>query len=367
MEAGYDYLLMRPRLQQRFFKASGIFLVVIGAILLAAGIAYFSYAYKANSDLDELNYAVTLPQTTSESVSPNSGLAVPAISNPAMPSEEGSILKPVLPITAPESNQTLIKPRTEVITSSVPAADVGEETVLATATDPQAEPAFSQESEVLISPSVIAAQQAYPNESLKAAYWSNPLEYEPPSYLETALLQGFRPIDSSTLPPTGTLSAAKRVIMPSIGVDSKVEGLEIMNLGDSRAYETPNRVVGQIPEESNPGEAGSVWLFGHLESPIAGEGNVFYNLPKIPDLLRKGQEVYTIVEGGSRSYLYKITEAFVVHQNDLKLDYGHLKGLKPEYAQLDPGGANLHLVACVPRFVYDSRLVVSGELVGVRS
>jgi sortase (surface protein transpeptidase) len=367
MEIGYDYLLMRSRLQQRFFKTSGIFLVVIGAILLAAGIAYFSYAYKANSDLDELNYAVTVPQTTSETMATNSALAVPDISNSTTPSDGGSVPRPGLPITAPESSQTLMVPQTEFIESSISPADFGETPILATATDPLGEALTGQESTVQISPSVIAAQQAYPGETLKAAYWSNPLEYEPPSYLETALLQGFRPIDSLTLPPTGTLSAAKRVILPSIGVDSKVEGLEIMNLGDSRAYQTPNRVVGQIPEESNPGEMGSVWLFGHLESPIAGEGNVFYNLPKIPDLLRKGQEVYTIVEAGSRSYLYKITEAVVVHQDDLKLDYGHLKGLKPEYAQLDPGGANLHLVACVPRFVYDSRLVVSGELVGVRS
>ena len=165
----------------------------------------------------------------------------------------------------------------------------------------------------------------------------------------------------------GTLAPPTHLVIPSIGVDSDVSGLEILDLGDSTAYETPKHVVGHIPELSNPGEMGGTWFFGHLESPIAGEGNVFYNLPKIPDLLRRGEDVYVVVDNGSRSYLYQITEAFVVGQEELKLDYGYLQTIRPEYAQLDPEGANIHLVACVPKLVYDSRLVVSGRLVGIRS
>ena len=192
------------------------------------------------------------------------------------------------------------------------------------------------------------------------------MEYEPAPYAQTALLRGFKPVDSSQAAAPGTLIPPTRIIVPSIAIDSNVDELAILNLGDSRAYETPKHVVGHIPVSSNPGELGSLWLFGHLESPIAGEGNVFYNLPQIPDLLRKGEEVFTIVEAGETSYLYQITEAFVVHQSDLKMDYTYLQTLRPEYAQLDPGGANIHLVACVPRFVYDSRLVVSGKLVSIR-
>ena len=41
MEAGYDYLLEQSRLQNRFLKASGILLVVIGTVCVGAGIAYF--------------------------------------------------------------------------------------------------------------------------------------------------------------------------------------------------------------------------------------------------------------------------------------------------------------------------------------
>ena len=204
-----------------------------------------------------------------------------------------------------------------------------------------------------ISPSAIAAQHPYPGEAIKATYWSNPLEYEPASYVESSLIQGFVALDPSQLMTLGTLPAPTRIIIPSIGVDSDVMGLEILDLGDSRAYDTPKHVVGHIPQSANPGERGSTWLFGHLESPIAREGNVFYNLPKVPDLLRKGQEVYTIVENGTSSYLYRITETKVIHQDDIQL--------------FDSGGPLVHMVVCVPRFVYDHRLIVTGELVGIRT
>jgi hypothetical protein len=35
MEAGYDYLLLRRRLQRKFLKYTGIIVVVVGALLLA--------------------------------------------------------------------------------------------------------------------------------------------------------------------------------------------------------------------------------------------------------------------------------------------------------------------------------------------
>ena len=71
MEAGYDYLLLRGRLQRRFFNVSGIFVFVFGAILLATSGAYYGYAAKAHADLDSLN--VTLPNPNAKtSVGPGS-------------------------------------------------------------------------------------------------------------------------------------------------------------------------------------------------------------------------------------------------------------------------------------------------------
>ena len=43
----------------------------------------------------------------------------------------------------------------------------------------------------------------------------------------------------------------------------------------------------------------------------------------------------------------------MVSQNDMKM--------------YDTGRPTIHLVTCVPRFVYDHRLIVTGELVGIRS
>ena len=358
MEAGYDYLLMRSRLQQTFIRTSAVLLAITGAILLAAGIAYYVYAEMASSSLVDLNYAITVPQSAPDIIPAPLNLA-------SAPFVEPEIAVPIVVARQEVGLATAELAPTEQESPVVSSAQIGvardSDAAISSVQSPVVSQALFQ-----ISPSAIAAQQLYPGEAIKATYWGNPLEYEPDSYIESSLLRGYRPLDSSNVAAAGTLLPPTRIILPSIGVDSSVKGLAVLDLGDSRAYETPKHVVGHIPASSNPGELGSVWLFGHLESPIAGEGNVFYSLPKIPDLLRKGQEVYTIVENGQASYLYRITEAFVVHQSELRMDYGYLKTLRPEYAQLDPGGANIHLVVCVPRFVYDSRLIVSGKLVGKR-
>ena len=350
MDAGYDYLLVRSSLQHKFIRASAIFLLVTGAVLLSAGIAYFIYAGKARSDLDELNVAIT----PAEPVGP------PAQVQPKSPATSAETASP--PVQ--QSQASVSAPATEpepAVTSPLPSAErpppVDSTTPLVTEPEPVGP---------LVTPSAISGRSIYPAEAITPSYWESPLEYEPLSYVEATMIEGFLPVDRASFAPTGTMVPPTGIHIPSIGVETQIEALQILDLGDSRAYETPKHVVGHIPESSNPGEVGSVWLFGHLESPIAGEGNVFYNLPKIPDMLRQGRAVYTVVESGGTDYLYQITEAFVVHADDLRMDYSYLKSLKPEYAHLDPGGSNIHLVACVPRLVYDSRLVVSGELVGVR-
>ena len=61
MEAGYDYLLLRGRFQQRIARFTGVFLLVFGILLLASGGAYYGYAAKARADLGQLNVAITRP------------------------------------------------------------------------------------------------------------------------------------------------------------------------------------------------------------------------------------------------------------------------------------------------------------------
>ncbi len=341
MEAGYDYLLLRSKLERHLIRSSAVLLLIIGGILLSAGVGYFVYAEVARSGLDKYNYVAA----TSQGATAGAATA----SNPSSEGQTSADIFSVVPSAPSVSNISQGEPAIDPNTiSSTSESGIQTNLVVDVPLFPVAEV-----TELTIAPPAIPAQQLYPGEVMKARYWSNPLEYEPASYVETALIQGFKPIDPLAAPAPGTLPAPSRIIIPSINVDSDVAGLAIRDLGDSRAYETPKHVVGHIPTTANPGEKGSTWLFGHLESPIAGEGNVFYDLPKIPDLLRKGEDVFVIVENGKGSFLYKVQETRVVHEDDLKL--------------FDSGSADVHLVVCVPRFVYDHRLVVTGELVGAKT
>jgi sortase (surface protein transpeptidase) len=314
MEAGYDYLLLRGRFQRRLFKLSGIFIFLFGAVLLAASGTYYGYAANARADLDRLN--VTVPEGTSALAKAATRLGSVSVEQGAsgtglMELEAGSAADggPVIP--APAKLRPLL-------------------------------PAIA-----------IASQRLYPGESLLPSAWSDPRSFAPLSYREQVLLQGFAPVESNQSPPPGTLPVATRIIVPSIGVDSTVDELEILDLGGSRAYETPDHTVGHIPETANAGEAGGSWFFGHTESPTLGEGSVFFNLQKIPEKLRNGEDVFIITGNGLNQHLYRATSSQVVRGSEMQL--------------YDTGKATIHLVSCVPRLVYDHRLIITGELVAQKS
>ena len=201
------------------------------------------------------------------------------------------------------------------------------------------------------SPDVIAAQRMFPGDALHPVFWAKPMEAE----------AGYAPVNPSVpefvaVPPgqgaaRHSLPVPVRIAIPAINLDSEVISLRILDLGNSLEYETPKNVVGHIPETANAGEDGTAWFFGHLESPIQGEGNVFADLPKIPDLLRDGP-VYAEVENGEYTFLYRLTSSRVVPEESLIV--------------YDQGAPSISLVTCVPRFLYDHRLVVMGELEGVK-
>ena len=293
MQAGYDYLLAPGRQKRGLSGYLGLALTLVGVLLLAAGGGYYLYANIARSQLDQMN--VSLPGTVSVASDPVPDSASPSTGIPALPE---IVPPPGIPLSA------------------------------------------------------IAGQTVTYGESPLIDAWSDPLSYEPLDYRREVLLRGFTPMAFNLAAPVGTLPAATRLILPEIGVDSGVTELAIQDLGDSRAYETPVNTIGHIPQVANPGEAGSAWFFAHLESPIVGEGSVFYNLTRIPDMLAKGENVFVIADTGSRQYLYRLITTEVLRQDEIRL--------------YNSGWASIHLVSCVPRLVYDHRLVVTGELVGVK-
>jgi len=168
-----------------------------------------------------------------------------------------------------------------------------------------------------------------------------------------ALPEGFALIDFSDENALYAAAAATGISVPALDIQASVVELGIEDLGDRRIYETPDNAAGHIPETPNAGENGGAWYFGHMESPLLGEGSVFRNLDQVPDMLIAGEEVQIIADNGSEQFLYQVTGTRVVHEDDMTLD--------------SAGGPSMHLVACFPRLVYDHRLIVDATLIAKKS
>lgn len=301
---------------------AGVALVAVGLFLLAGVGVYYGYGVYARSRLYELNvsvenYAQIPPWLDTGAIS--DGKPSQVSGGDGAEAGTGAAFSPELGLAS-------FSPGTEVAQPPIRKVDV-----------------FAT---------------LYPGLQLHPKYWDQPLWAGTDLRQLPGLPDGYRPVstfDAAT--PQGTEALAQRIRVPSIGVDSAVSELRILDLGDSRSYETPKNVVGHIPETPNPGARGNGWFFGHLESPIRGEGNVFRRLPDIPQQLesyiKTGENpVYVTLESQDGEYLYQVTATEVVHGDDLRLS--------------DSTGAVITLVTCVPRFLYSHRLLVTAKLVGVK-
>jgi len=192
----------------------------------------------------------------------------------------------------------------------------------------------------------------YPGSLMNAQSWAAPWLSLSRTVDDSDLIDGYLPIDDTQAPKMGTLPQASRILIPSIELVAPVEELSIIDLENSRSFETPNRVVGHIPSTANPGERGNGWFFGHLESPLLKEGSIFRDLPKIPELVRQGEVVRIILETESGNFLYEVTETNVVHEDQFRI--------------IESGTASVTLVTCVPALVYDHRLLVMAKLTGFK-
>lgn len=174
-----------------------------------------------------------------------------------------------------------------------------------------------------------------------------------PSEIRVNLPDGFSLIDASESASLVPQSPATSLNISTVSIDASIVELSILDLGDRRAYQTPSNTVGHIPETSDAGENGAGWYFGHTESPVLNEGSVFFNLQEIPEKLKKGEDVQIVIGNGTEEFLYQVTGTRVVHEDDLTLE--------------SSGGPTIHLVSCVPRLVYDHRLIVDAELIARKS
>ena len=381
------------RSRRRALGALAIAAACVGALILAALVAYYGVRLYGASTLDDLEASIAAPAAMPPppsgetvvhgaimpdgafkpiaTVVEREGGALPLRSAPsatvdaapspppsdAKPSPTadagGRIAVPVVPDVSASSEIAVAAPSSALSDDAGGAAATAAETSAESPTLGEAAPA--PDGGALVA----AYNSIYPALAMHPKYWRSPATAGSDPYTFGAAMRpdGFISLSAERGEPTGSAPDATHVVIPSIGVDSEVANLAILDLGDRREYETPDKVVGRIPEKANPGEIGGTWLFGHLESPIMGEGDVFRRLPEIPDLLRMGDPVYVNVrnEAGDE-FLYQITETKVVHQDELA---PYVYGEQPEKAAIT-------LVACVPRLVYDHRILVIGELVGVK-
>ena len=325
-------------------RSLGIAMVLVGALLLTLVSGYYAYSASARSQLDDLNFVVEQPMQAqpvqAQRARPQLQQPAPAVSSGAQP---------------PATTAALQRDVSQV--SPVAASSTGALSVSAPPQPVQQTAPADQEVPVRPPSSYTAL---YPATYIHPKFWAQPLWSggEPyvynPGNPGTGLPDGFRLVSAADdALRRGEGAPTARIAIPLIDVNSEITELAILNLGDSRAYETPKHLVGHIPQSPNPGETGNAWYFGHLESPIKGEGNVFHRLPEIPDLLRDGDDVFVELESvDGRTFLYRTTRTEVIHQDAFEF-YGS------DVAQLT-------LVACVPRLIYDHRIVVTAELVGIK-
>ena len=387
--------------------AVGVVLLVVGVVLLAATSGYYLYGRFARSNLDDLSFeaerpqfagegygltapaseasirppqstsAVDAPQSTGAPqgvatvVSASAGAAAgnPAANAPSAPGLQAAAT-PSAP-DAPSGGAAIAAPGPSQIGAGTGAENFGDTEVPdgtsrpggTTAVVPTAVPRVPASSGT---PATSAAVSRTPRVSATA----DPLQFTSPD-TGPASVGVARPAEpdprlaaiEASIAEVSTYSAptpedlayggalATRIRIPAIEVDAVVDELRIRKLGDSLAWETPKKVVGHIPRTAKAGAAGQGWYFGHLESPLRGEGNVFARLPEIPKLA-VDSPIYIFLETADRHYAYQVYVTEVLYEDDIALT--------------DTGSHDITLVTCTPRFYYDHRLLVTAALVGIR-
>ena len=192
----------------------------------------------------------------------------------------------------------------------------------------------------------------YPGGDMNPRYWSEPHWAGNLPFGGPTIPEGFVAIDASDLSFASTTGEqAVRMRIPAIDLDASVAELELRDLGDSRAWSTPDKVVGHIPTTAQPGESANGWYFGHLDDFLSNEGAIFRRLPEISAMV-KDDYVDIFLETSDAEFMYRVTATRQLHRDELYL------------AQSD--SSQISLVTCWPFRVYDHRIVVSAVLIAVK-
>lgn len=179
--------------------------------------------------------------------------------------------------------------------------------------------------------------------------WAFPNWGEKDSFENINLIQNISNID--TFQNSDLDGPAIQMLIPTINVNSKVEQLNIVVENNEFKYETPKNMIGRISTNIERMNSVSGWYFGHFDSPIQREGNVFQNLPNVATHIRNGDPVLIYVKSPENEYIYKAIRSEVIHESDLKLYDAEIN--------------HIILVTCSNKPLYNYRQLVTAELIAI--
>ncbi len=246
----------------------------------------------------------------------------------------------------------VVEPKANVgvdVTTEQPVSAIAQDAAVDVEGTDQVVPEPSVSTEVMLD----TFTSIYPGGNMNPRYWPEPYWAGNLPFGGPTIPDGFVPVDASDVVHASTSGErALRMRIPSIDLEASVSELELRDLGDSRAWSTPDKVVGHIPTTARPGELANGWYFGHLDDFLSNEGAIFRRLPEISEMIRN-EPVDIFLATDEAEYLYRVTGTQQVHRDELFL------------AESD--NAQISLVTCWPFRVYDHRIVVSAVLIAVKS
>jgi sortase A len=158
------------------------------------------------------------------------------------------------------------------------------------------------------------------------------------------------PLLSDAIPSLAQPGHPDRIVISSIGLDSKVVDVGATVQNGKAVWDTAAFAVGYYRSTAVPGQRGNAVLAGHISSPVSHKGDIFRHLPDV----RIGDRVDV--------YLASSTPG----APDTKVSYvvAQMKIVQPtEVSVMGPTvDPTLTLLTCYPDNVYTQRLVVVGKL-----
>lgn len=347
----------------------GIGIAVIGLVFVVASIYFYTIQSVDSSKMTSFDYEIAKPIPLNQSPILNQSTQFNNKSEPPAdtPNKQN---KAVAPVQKPnETNNpspsqiqnNLIKHNGHNASSTIPIISRNNQGDTITAPTPNSGiqiPIPSQSAP--IQPTSTPFAVILSNETPEAQNKNTPTQthnkvISPLSIIKPEVDKGF--VQTSLFSPISTFAfeksaSPKNLLIPILDLSADIKPLNVTILNDSLSWETPNRIVGYIPITSTPGELNQGWYFGHYETLLTNEGNIFNDLPEIVELLKSNQRVFVMINAGDYQFLYQAYKTEVVHQDSLELVNSQV--------------AEITLVTCVPKYKYDHRLLVTASLIGVR-